>query len=467
MSWNKSSKGRFLSRRSFLRGTVAGGSVALALPPLEAMFRDNGARADGGEDGPIFGVFFWANGLPWNGNHTASAVPDPGFDPATHLDLWTPQTTGPGFAPTPLLAPIAGHGVNVVTGLEPKTDWVTGGETDGHMRGFMVALTSDRVNPAGFHHNSHTLTASRETLDQYVARHPDFYGNDVPRYRSLVLGVSPARFHEYGHWNSISYNGPNSLNPAISDPGQLYDLLFAPPGDAPTLARRAALLDSVVADYNQLKLRLGSADRIRLEAHMDHLDEIQRRLELSTEACPGPGAPPQPSSDLVIQTRVMADLLALGLACGITRVFSFMLTSPATTHLFSNIPGVVNDMHTTCHAGSWSQVRDITLYQMSAFAALLDALAATPAVPSGTLLDATLLFGTSEYGEGWKHGVQEMPVVLAGGALGKLASNVHVREPAGNMAKTHVTILRGLGIEQASYGFSGSETSADFGELLL
>lgn len=460
-------KGRFLSRRTFLRGTAAGGAVALALPPLEAMFRDNGALADGTDPQPIFGIFFWANGLPWNAKHTASAVVDPGFDPAAHVDLWTPAATGPGYAPSQLLAPIAAHAPSVITGLEPKTDWVTPGETDGHMRGFMVSLTSGRVNPEGFYHNSHTLTSERASLDQYVAKETPFYASGVPRFRSLVLGVSEARFHEYGHWNSISYNGPSSLNPPIMDPGQLFDLLFSPPDDAPSLGRRAALLDAVMEDYTSLRARLGQEDRARVEAHLTHLEEIQRRLELSTVVCEGPDQAPLSSSDLLEQTRIMADLLALGLQCGVTRVFSFMLTSPATTHLFGNISGVVNDMHTTCHAGQWNAVRDITLYQMQGFAHLLDALAERPMTMDTTVLDAALVYGTSEYGEGWKHGVQEMPVVLAGSACGRLAGGTHVREPGGNMAKAHVTLLRALGLDTPSFGFNGSETSDDFGELLV
>lgn len=458
---------RYLPRRTFLRGALATGAVALALPPLEAMFNSRGALADGTPTPSIFGIFFWANGLPWNGKHTASAVPDPSFDPAKYVDLWTPNEIGPGYTPTYLLDPLKNHGVNVISGLEPKTNWVTDGETDGHMRGFMVSLTSDRVNPNGFYHNSHTLTAERESLDQFVAKNPAFYGQNVPRFRSLVMGVSTARFHQYGHWNSISYNGPSSLNPPIMDPGQLYNLLFSPPADAATVARRAKLLDAVMDDYHSLRLRLGASDKMRLDAHLEHLDEVQRRLELSTLVCEGPTQPPTTSADLLAETATMADLLALGLKCGVTRVFSFMLTSPATTHLFSNIPGVVNDMHTTCHAGSWDLVREITLYQMKAFAIILDKLAAVEVAPGVSALDASVIYGTSEYGEGWKHGVQEMPVIIAGGGYGKLQKGRHVREQGGNMAKAHTTLLRALGLDISGYGFHGSETSDDFGSDLF
>ena len=78
-----------------------------------------------------------------------------------------------------------------------------------------------------------------------------------------------------------------------------------------------------------------------------------------------------------------------------------------------------------------------------------------------------MIYGTSEYGEGWKHGVQEMPVVLAGGASGRLVRGTHVREPGGNMAKAHVTLLRALGLEVDQYGFHDAETSDDFGSDLF
>ncbi|MEZ4446031.1 MAG: DUF1552 domain-containing protein [Polyangiaceae bacterium] len=444
-----------------LRGAIAGGTVALALPPLEAMFDDRGALADGTELGPIFGVFFWANGLPWHAGHGSEQASQ------GHPDLWTPAQTGAGYTPSQLLAPLAGHQVSVVTGLEPQTEIpaTPGGQGDGHMRGFMVSLTSDRPRSEGFDHPSHTLTALRPSLDQYVAKHDDFYGAEPPRFRSVQLGVSEARFHDYGHWNAISYNGPDSLNLPLSSPAQLHDLLFAVPADAPALARRAELLDAVMDDAKALEARLGAADKQRLAAHLAHLDEIQRRLELGVQACEPPPVPAD-SGDVLEKTSIMSELLALALGCGLTRVFSFMLTSPATTHIFSNL-GVPNGMHKTCHDGTWDGVRDITTYQMQAFARHLDELAAVQDPTGTSLIDRALVYGCSEYGEGWKHGTREMPVIFAGGANGAIRRGVHVREAGGNLSKAHVTLLRALGIATPSYGFNGGETSDDFASLLI
>lgn len=452
---------KLLSRRTVLRGVAGGATVGLALPPLDAMFGNNDARADAGADGPIFGLFYWANGTPWHAGHGelqgSSGYPD----------LWTPATTGPGYAPSELLAHLAAHQPTVATGLTPHTDVPPSppGQEDGHMRGFMVALTGDRIRPEGFDHPSHTLTALRPSLDQCVAKHEQFYGSALPRFRSLVLGASPARFHDYGHWNAISYNGPDSLNQPILDPGQLYDLLFAVPADLPAVARRAALIDAVMADANDLKQKLGPVDRVRVDEHLMHLDEIQRRLELTSTPCMGP-TPQADTPDLLAKTQIMGSLLGVALGCGLSRVFSFMLTSPASTHVFSNL-GVPNDMHSTCHAGEWQMVRDITNYHMQAFGLFLDQLAAVVDLDGASLLDRAVVFGTSEYGEGWQHSVAEMPAVIVGGGCGAIQRGVHVREPGGNLSKVHVTVLRALGIDTPSFGFNGGETSDELPGVLV
>ncbi len=448
-----------MTRRTLLRGVLAGGTaVALGLPMLEAMLPEGSAIAAALP--PIFGIFYWANGMPWHAGH------GPEQAGANVPDLWTPAAVGQGYAPSELLAPLAPYSPSVVTGLTPKTEVppLPPGQEDGHMRGFMVALTGDRIRPEKFDHPSHTLTALRPSLDQYVAKETGFYGNEKPFYNSLVLGVSPARFHDYGHWNAISYNGPDSLNLPVMDPLQLFAMLFSLPPNGDLVKRRAALLDAVNEDAKDLQKKLGATDKARIDAHIEHLAAVQNRLLAAGKACEAPGAP-SPNDDLLAKTEIMADLLAHALSCGLTRVFSFMLTSPATTHVFQNL-GAPNDMHSTCHAGEWELVRKITLYQMQAFASFLGKLEAIKDPTGTSILDRSLVFGTSEYGEGWKHSVAEMGCILAGKCNGALVPNVHVRKPDGNFSIAHVTMLRALGIPTPEYGFNGGQTSEQFSELL-
>jgi hypothetical protein len=96
---------------------------------------------------------------------------------------------------------------------------------------------------------------------------------------------------------------------------------------------------------------------------------------------------------------------------------------------------------------------------MQAFAVFLDQLQAQVDPTGVSLMDRAVVFGTSEYGEGWQHSVAEMPALLVGGGCGKLNRNIHVREPGGNYSKVHVTMLRAIGLPTESFGFNGGETS--------
>lgn len=445
----------YLDRRTFLRGAIAGTTVALALPPLEAMIGPTTATSLAAQPSqrPFFGVFYWANGLPWHAGHGGEQAGSGG------QDMWTPAQQGKGYTPSALLAPLARHQVNVATGLTPHTEIPAQppGQGDGHMRGFMVNLTGDRPRSEGFQHSAHALTALRPSLDQLVAKHPDFYGaQDKPRFRSLEVGVSEARFHEYGHWNAISYNGPDSLNLPLLKPTQLYDRLFGMGlEDQRAGLRRAKLLDAVLEDSQALKQRLGAQDKQRLEAHLEHVRALQERVSSSAVSCEQP-ARPADTGDLLQKTEVMAQLLATAIQCDLTRVFSFMLTSPASTHVFDHL-GVPDGMHKTCHDGHWERVKNITHYQMQLMAKFLDAF--DQEAPDGSrLLDRGCIFATSEYGEGWKHSVSELPALLIGGACGRLARGVHTREPGGNISKVQLTALQALGLPFEEFGFNGGQT---------
>lgn len=451
-----------LSRRTFLRGAVGGATVALGLPLLDAMIGPRQARGASGGLGPVFGVFFWGGGTPWHGGHLAEF---------TTPDTWTPSGTGAGYTPSELIGELAIHQPSVISGLTPTTEVPPSpaGQEDGHMRGFMVTMTGDRPRPEGFDHPTHTLTALRPTLDQVVARDPRFYAALPARFSSLVVGVSAARFHTYGHWNAISYNGPDSINLPVTSPGQLYDMLFAAPPDTAELTSRASLLDAVMDDAASLSARLGAADRARLEAHLDHLAGIQRRLGLAPAACE-PVARPDggelTSGDLLARTEIMARLLATAVQCNLTRVFSFMLTSPATTHRFTQF-GEERDFHTVVHNGPWEIVRQVHHHQMQCLNKFLEVFQGTVDASGDTLLDRACILGLSEYSEGNRHSVGELPVLVMGGACGRLRRNVHVRAPGETVSRAHLTALHALGLDAPSFGWNGGETDRPVSELLV
>lgn len=443
-----------LGRRTFLRGVVGGLAATVALPELDIMLNDHGtALADASPLPKYFGLFFWANGKPW----TIDGQPD----------LWTPSALGAAYKLSPLLEPLARHRsqLSVISGLEPHTDIPSspGGQADGHMRGAAVALTGDRPRSEGFDHGTHTFAFQKATLDQVIAKDPRFYGSSPPTFRSLELGVSRTRFHDYGHWNCISHSGPDALNLPVLSPSELFRTLFAQPfaDDKPA---RLSVLDVVAQDAMRLSQKLGARDRQRVDEHLTSLRELERRLASEVTACK---APAQPDDDLEAsqgaernhqKLEAMASILTFALRCDLTRVFSLMFTSPASNVVVREA-GATTALHAHCHNGDWEVVRDVTRWHMQGLAILLDKLADTQTARGTTLLDDACVYATSEYGEGFKHGAAEHPVLLAGGAGGALKPGQHVRDPKGNLARVHLTVMNALGLETRSFGDHGGETS--------
>src|SRR5260370_29518629 len=108
-----------ISRRTVLRGMIAGTAVSFGLPPLEAMFNANGtAYAAGGALPRRMGVFFWGNGVK--------------------LDRWTPVDTGPTWTPNVENAPLipVKDYVSIVSGMSVKT-----GNEQGHHAGAVGILS--------------------------------------------------------------------------------------------------------------------------------------------------------------------------------------------------------------------------------------------------------------------------------------------------------------------------------------
>jgi hypothetical protein len=391
--------------------------------------------------------------------------------PDSLLDIYTPTTTGTNWAITDTLKPLEKHkaNINVVTGLQPKTmiPSTPPGLSDGHMRGICVALTADMINPVGFDHDPHIFAVNRPTLDQVIAKHPQFYTDMQPRFRSLEIGISQAVLHNFGTWLAVSHNGPNSLNIPIRDPQAFFDQVFAVRPEQAEIARRTSVLDAVVEDTKRLELKLGARDKQRLDEHLTHINEIERRLKVAQGACTSPSRPPNPLKGepaAVEKFDVMADILVAALRCDLTRVFTIAFTTGASI-MQMNGAGVINgsgahQLHDACHAGERDIIIAFTKLNLTAYATLLDKMTADKDVNGQTLLDSSCILGTSEYGEGYTHSNTETPVIMAGKCGGALDTGWHVRDEAGNLARAHLTCLRAVGIDMPSYGFNGGETSS-------
>lgn len=448
---------RALSRRTMLRGTAFGGAVGLALPTLEAMLDSHGtAHADGTPLPKRFVVWWFGNGVK----------------PAQFF----PTRTGPDWEVTAELAPLASlrSDFTLVSGTRCRADGFV------HHSGQAGMLSGDTCNgPA----SDDSSTFRKATIDVILSRQ----WTGLSRFNLMNLSVFQNGNTGRGLPVQISYNG-TSFNPNDNDPGKIYDRLFGTPLPTPApgpaqvteaqrAAARAKALDAVRADLSGLRMRVGTADRARLDQHAEGLLAVQRRIAAlavdggggggAASGCAQPAVPTVTTRDtLAARNRVLSELMAMGFACDLFRVATYQhhtWYSPT----FAEI-GQTQQQHQLTHdePGAQPKVHDSVVFVMGQLATTIKTLKAI-SEGAGTLLDSSLVYATSEVSEGVSHSKDNMPIILAGGAGGALRRGLHVRTSGASAYRVVLSMFRALGVNIPTWGTGDLTESTPLAELLV
>jgi uncharacterized protein DUF1552 len=307
------------SRRSILRGLGAGGVM------LSGMWRS--ARAEGTAQPTRAALFFHGNG----------AHPD-----------WAPSGSGTAFTLTPHLM-----------GLEPVRNDVI-------IFRRLMAQRDMSINP----HKGATLDLSTaggaDSLDQVLAKHVK--ATQPTPIPSLELAIGRTNGGG-GVAPSLALVGRQFL-PGIRNPLFLYERLasaMAPSnpmtmtggGAERALMVRKSLLDYLRDDVGVLRGRVGAQERMRIDSYLDALRDLEGTLggfagDVRAGASCMKGDPPKTAmdfeahiSDMPMVSRMFMDTIAMGFACGVTRVSS-MMWGGGECHEPINWLGV-SQWHSTSH----------------------------------------------------------------------------------------------------------------------
>jgi hypothetical protein len=153
----------------------------------------------------------------------------------------------------------------------------------------------------------------------------------------------------------------------------------------------------------------------------------------------------------------MFELQRLAFQGDITRVTTFQLARETSTRTYPEI-GVPEAHHPLTHHGNdpdkIAKVARINRFHVSLFAEYLEKLRATPE-GEGSLLDHTLLLYGSGMGNPNLHDHQNLPIIVAGGAAGRVSGGRHIRyaQPT-PLANLHLTLLDKVGIHLDSFADS-------------
>jgi uncharacterized protein DUF1552 len=377
------------------------------------------------------------------------------------MDQWTPASTAPDFALSPILQPLAAHrdSLLILTNLaHHQADSLGDGGAD-HARSSPTFLSG--VHPKRT--EGEDIRAGI-TIDQIAAHH---IGQST-RYPSLELttedmtGVVGACDTGYScsYMNTISWRAATMPLPMEINPRVVFERLFgdggAPEHRLARLAEDRSILDEVARQVPALANTLGPADRNRLSEYLDNVREIERRLQIAEKQSVASLAVPEIPAGIPDSweehANLMFDLMALAYQTDLTRVISFMLARELSQRSYPQI-GVADPHHATSHHQNdpvkLAKLVKIQRYHVTLFARFLDKLRATPD-GDGNLLDHSLILYGSAMSNSNLHDHKPLPLLVAGGKGGR-----HVKYPEDTpMSNLLLSLLHRAGVPQDKVGDS-------------
>ena len=438
-----------LSRRTLLRGA----SVSLALPWLEIME----SKAQGAPDASLPRVIFIY--FP-TGYRSGDWVPNKA--PGSYADYALP-----GIAKA--LEPFKKK-LTLITGLSNDPAAVGNGGDGIHARGTGCFLTNEVLQMGGF--------KSGVSADQLIAQKAT--GFCIP---SLTLGIpdeKPPTFAEDGYgsvyYNNVSFTGPTANVQKENKPKDLFDRLTkcggfgtAPMMPDPVVTERAAFEKQVMSSVNAEATRLmgcvGQQDRLRLQQYYDSVAELERRFQDPTSmpisaGCDAPVAPPANGGSFFANSKLMMDTALVALKCGITPVATMMLDGAFSHRNYglTDIDGV-DYVHGLSHGEIAGIAADhprwvkITTHFFEHFAYLLQQMDAVNE-GAGTMLDNSIVYISSEFGDGNGHSIKQLPVLIAGGGGRlKVGQQIAVADNTPS-ANAILDVMRAAGVDKTAHGNS-------------
>jgi hypothetical protein len=434
---------RSLTRRQFTR-LLAG--ACTALPLLESL----PARAQEATPAPKRLVLLFNP----NGTITDSFWPGAG---ATETE----------FSLGPILTPLADfkdrmlllHGIEISVAEQANV-----GPGGPHQKGLGGLFTGRELQTGTMADGDGSLAgwANGISVDQEVVQRL----NPPTLLPSLELGVRATASDVMGR---ISYSGPGSPVPPMNDPREVFQRLnsgFSSDLVGPELGtareQRRMVMAAVQAQYAALRPRVSVRDREKLELHADFLNGIVRRLDYGIRpgpACIQPGEPRKVSvddaNDMPDIAQLQMDLLALALACDLTRVASVQFSTAINAIPFPWL-GSSAEGHNLSHRGpSDTAAHDQLVARATWYAEKVAYLVRQLAVISEgdrSLLDNTVLVWGNELSVGSTHSHKDVPFLTIGSAGGYFKTGRYLEFGGVPNNRLLISLLNAMGVEASTFG---------------
>ncbi len=422
-----------MNRRRFLKAV---GATALTYPFLRGL----PSYADGSSSPQYLILAFTPCGVV---RHLWGAV-------GTKPTGTTPTVTSPlAFRQT--LAPLAPlmDQVIVLDGLNAKA---AAGSHEAGMAALWTGLTSSG-NPA-----------TGPSIDQVIAQKL----NSGRPFDTIPMMVrSSADFTDREVKTRMIYSPSGAFIDPYDDPVVARSTLFpnvptasgsaAPSGPNKTTFIRQKVFAQLNGELTSMQPRLCGEDRTQLQSLQAAWNELDQQLASAATAsasCSAPGAPPAgyaaPSLDFPTTAKLQMDILAMALACDLTRIASLQFSTATSQVTHSWVDSTQTDTHHNySHVGPTSmyslgpdiysepasviaqyapQLTGIDLWYAKQMAYLATRLSQFTAGGKNLLAQSAICW-SSELDMGAAHNHDDTPFVLIGGGGGKLKTNQVVQFP--------------------------------------
>jgi hypothetical protein len=427
-----------LHRRHFLRGA----GVALALPFLESA-KSLGAATPARP--PLrFACIYFSNGVE-----------------PIH---WWAKGAGAQMELGPVLAPLHPFRQDIVVlkGLYNQQAVASSSPHLGRMPNMLSGATVS-LDPA--------VIRVGTTMDQVLAQR---IGNQTA-IPSLVLGIEPNELRlEDGlsmiYGSCISWASPTK--PATKEiyPARVFDRLV---GDGNARRTDRTILDAVLDDSRSLRARVNPTDRRKLDEYLESIRDIEKRIDRAarderlegwrpTLQEPNISRPPDNlPQDVPDHMKLMLDLIVLAFQMDKTRIATLMLNNDLSQMNFRFLEGVQGALHLDLtHNGKAPAAEAMYLrtnqFHFEQLAYILNRM---KNIDEGgqSLLDSSLILFGSNLFDGDAHSADQMPLVLAGRAGGRLHTGrvldyLAKGDDARRACRLYLSIMEHMGVSLDHFG---------------
>lgn len=320
------------------------------------------------------------------------------------------------------------HYVNVISGLEHKNANANGDGPGDHARATATFMTGVQAQKTG----GADIRLGR-SFDQVAADHL----SAGSRFRSLEFSATSRRSSgscDSGYscayqYNMAWQNERTPLPPQIN-PREIFKQLFGA-SDPRELAimeqrmvRQKSVLDTLREDTARLNRKISSEDREQLEEYFTSLRTVEHRLQTTrfdADAIPKdfdlPDGIPAAYSEYL---DTMYELMLLAFRTDSTRVITFLQAHDGSNRSFPELGVSAGHHQLSHHKGDQQkieQLKDIDEFYLQAFARFLTKLSQTQDGTGSNLADSCMIVYGGGIADGNRHNHNNLPVLLAGGAL--------------------------------------------------